>query len=68
MSYTVTLSVPNINCRHCTHTIVEETKELPGVLQVEASIEAKTATFTLQDEAALGNVKQTLEEIGYPAE
>jgi copper chaperone CopZ len=67
MSYTVILSIPNISCHHCTNTVVRETKDLPGVIKVEASVEAKTATFTLEDEPTLGNVKQTLVEIGYPA-
>jgi len=67
MSYTVTLSIPNISCHHCTNTVVRETKDLPGVLKVEASVEAKTATFTLENEPTLGNVKQTLAEIGYPS-
>ena len=67
MTSTVTLSIPNISCHHCTGTIVRETKDLPGVIKVEASVEAKTATFTLENEPALGNVKQTLAEIGYPA-
>jgi copper chaperone CopZ len=68
MSYTVTLSIPNISCHHCTKTVVQETKDLPGVINVEASVEAKTATFTVEDEAALGTVRETLVEIGYPAQ
>jgi copper chaperone CopZ len=67
MSHTVTLNIPNISCHHCTNTVVRETKDLPGVIQVEASVEAKTATFTLENERALGAVKQALVEIGYPA-
>jgi copper chaperone CopZ len=67
MSYTVTLSIPTISCHHCTGTVVRETKDLPGVVKVEASVETKTATYTLEDEQVLGAVKQTLAEIGYPA-
>jgi copper chaperone CopZ len=67
MSHTVTLNIPNISCHHCTNTVVRETKDLPGVIKVEASVEAKTATFTVEDEQALGGVKQVLAEIGYPA-
>lgn len=67
MSYTVTLSIPNISCHHCTNTVVRETKDLPGVIKVEASVEAKTATYTLENEAALGSVRQALDEIDYPA-
>ncbi len=68
MSTTVTLSIPAISCGHCVMTIKRETKELPGVLAVEGDPQAKTATFTLESEAALSVVKEALVEIGYPAE
>jgi copper chaperone len=68
MSTTVTLSIPNISCHHCTATVVRETKDLSGVIKVEADVETKTATYTLENEASLGKVKQTLVEIGYPAQ
>lgn len=67
MSTTVTLNIPAISCGHCVMTIKRETKELPGVLAVEGNPQAKTATFTLENEAALTAVKETLVEIGYPA-
>jgi copper chaperone CopZ len=67
MSTTVTLSIPAISCHHCTNTIVRETKDLPGVLKVEGNPKAKTATFTVENDAALSAVKVTLVEIGYPA-
>jgi copper chaperone len=67
MSNTVTLSIPAISCHHCTNTIVRETKELPGVVEVKADVQSKTATYTLDDEGTLGSVKQVLAEIGYPA-
>ena len=67
MSTIVTLSIPAISCGHCVMTIKRETKELPGVLAVEGDPQAKTATFTLENEAALAAVKETLVEIGYPA-
>jgi len=67
MSQTVTLSIPNISCHHCTMTIARETKDLPGVLKVEGDVAAKAATFTLENPTALAGVKQTLVEIGYPA-
>jgi len=67
MSYTVTLSIPNISCHHCTMTIARETKDLPGVITVTGYVETRTSTFTLENEAALVAVKRTLAEIGYPA-
>jgi copper chaperone CopZ len=67
MSVTVRLSIPNISCDHCTKTVVRETKDLPGVENVEADVESKSATFTLKSEADLARVKQTRAVIGYPA-
>jgi copper chaperone len=66
MSTTVTLNIPDISCGHCVATIKRETSEVPGVLAVEGDQQAKTATFTLANEAALTDVKATLVEIGYP--
>ena len=66
MSTHVTLNIPAISCGHCVMTIKRETQELPGVLAVEGSPQAKTATFTLESEAILDEVKKTLVEIGYP--
>lgn len=66
MSVTVTLNIPAISCGHCVMTIKRETGELPGVLTVEGDAQAKTATFTLENEAVLTAVKATLAEIGYP--
>ena len=40
---------------------------MPGVLTVAGDPQAKTATFTLANEAVLTDVKATLVEIGYPA-
>ncbi len=67
MSYTVTLNIPGISCHHCTHTITQETLELPGVVKVEGNVQAKTATFVLESPDALDAVKKTLVEIGYPS-
>lgn len=67
MSVTVKLTVPGISCHHCTMTITRETKEIPGVEKVDADVASKTATYVLQDESVLPEVKKTLVEIGYPA-
>lgn len=67
VSTTVTLQIPAISCGHCVMTIKRETSELPGVLAVTGDQQAKTATFTLEDDTVLAVLKETLSEIGYPA-
>ena len=67
VSYSVTLSIPAISCGRCVMKIQRVTKELPGVLTVQADSDSKTATYVLESENALDQVKQTLAEIGFPA-
>lgn len=67
MAYDVTLQIPAISCHHCVATIKRETSDVPGVLGVEADAEARTATYKLENAAALPKVKEVLAEIGYPA-
>ncbi|MBC8447713.1 MAG: heavy-metal-associated domain-containing protein [Chloroflexi bacterium] len=64
----ITLSIPNISCGHCVMGVEKGTKNLPGVIAVEASVEDKSASFTLESMEALDGVKEALAEIGYPAE
>jgi copper chaperone CopZ len=64
---TVTLSIPNINCHHCIMTIQRESGFVEGVEFVSGDIEGKTATVQVVNDEALARLKQTLNEIGYPA-
>ena len=68
MSYNVTLNIPAISCGHCVNTIKRETKDIPGVVNVDANQETKTATYVLENEDVLPKLKETLAEIGYPAQ
>lgn len=63
----VTLKVPNISCHHCIMTITRELKQLPAVRKVEGSVENKEVRVEYEGDA-LDAIKQTLAEIGYPAE
>ena len=62
---TVTYSIPNISCNHCTHTIQMEVSDLAGVQSVEASLENKQATITFDAPATEEEIKSLLAEINY---
>jgi copper chaperone CopZ len=47
-------------------TVKRETKDLPGVISVDANAESKTASFVLENDAALERVREALNEAGYP--
>jgi copper chaperone CopZ len=62
-----TFNISNITCGHCVHTIQLELKELPGVEEVIANLESKTAEVTYQPPATEDKIKALLAEIDYPA-
>ena len=63
---TVTYTIPNISCHHCTHTIETEVGELPGVKSVSADVTTQRATITFENPATEQEIKSLLEEINYP--
>jgi len=62
----VTYSVPNISCKHCTHTINMELSEIEGVSQVNADVQTRLVTVNFEDPATEQQLKDTLAEINYP--
>lgn len=63
-----TLHIPNISCGHCVKTIENELNDLTGVNVTESDISAKTVTVKWDDPATLDMIKNTLNEINYPAQ
>ena len=63
----VTYSVPNISCNHCTHTITMELSEIEGVSKVNADVQTRLVTITFDEPATEQVLKDTLAEISYPA-
>ncbi len=63
---TKTVTVPNISCDHCTHTIQMELSELAGVKQVQADVATKQVTVEWEAPATWEQIQALLEEINYP--
>ncbi len=63
---TVTYLVPNISCRHCTHTIGMELSDIEGVSKVDADVQTQLVTIEFDLPATEEILKQTLAEINYP--
>jgi copper chaperone len=61
-----TVTVPNISCDHCTHTIEMELGELPGVTKVQADKDSKNVIVSWTDPATWEKIEATLKEINYP--
>lgn len=65
---TITFSVPNISCNHCTHTITMELSDIQGVSEVDADAQTKLVKVSFEPPATEEQLLETLAEINYPAE
>jgi len=63
---TVTYTVPNISCNHCTHTISMELSEIEGVSEVDADVQSQLVKVTFEAPATEEQIINTLAEINYP--
>ncbi len=62
-----TLSIPNISCGHCLMSIKNELNEIDGIKSVEGDPENKRITIEWESPITLDKIKETLQEINYPA-
>ncbi|MEA3327503.1 MAG: heavy-metal-associated domain-containing protein [Chloroflexota bacterium] len=62
----VTFSVPDISCKHCTHTIAMELSDIPGVSKVDTDVQTRLVTVEFQEPATEQILKDTLIAINYP--
>ncbi len=63
---TRTVTIPNISCGHCTHTIESEVADLEGVTLAEASQTEKTLKVEWTEPATWETIEELLKEINYP--
>jgi len=63
---TMTISVPEIHCDHCKHSIEGALAPLPGVASARVDVEARTVTVEV-DEAVTdrGRLVAAIEDQGY---
>ncbi|MGB5747376.1 MAG: heavy-metal-associated domain-containing protein [Desulfobacterales bacterium] len=62
-----TFSIPNISCGHCVMSIKNELSELEGISSVEGNPEAKSIDVEWDAPITEDKIKETLQEINYPA-
>ena len=61
-----TVTVPNISCGHCTHTVEMELGDIAGVKNVKADIDSKQVVVEWSDPATWEQIESMLVEINYP--
>jgi copper chaperone CopZ len=61
-----TVTVPNISCGHCTHTVEMELSDISGVNSVKADIDSKQVVVEWGDPATWTQIEAMMVEINYP--
>jgi copper chaperone len=62
----MTISVPEIHCDHCKHSIEGALAPLPGVASAQVDVEARTVTVELDESLTdRGRLVAAIEDQGY---
>lgn len=64
-TFTDTFTVTGMTCGHCVASVTEELTELPGVEQVEVTLETGQVTVTSAEPLDRSAVQAAVEEAGY---
>jgi copper chaperone len=60
------LSVPDISCEHCVHTINTAVGALPGIETVQTDIPTRTVHLRYDgDQVSLQKIEEVLDDAGY---
>jgi copper chaperone len=63
---TLTISVPEIHCDHCKHSLEGALAPLPGVRAAEVDVAARTITLDVDEvQADRDQIVETIQEQGY---
>ena len=62
-----TVSVPNMSCGHCVHTIETELSELNGIKLVKANLATKSVEIEWDNPADWTQITDLLKDINFPA-
>lgn len=57
--------VPAISCQHCVNAITQEVSALPGVQQVQVSLDSKIVTVAHGDTVTAAAIVAAINEAGY---
>ena len=60
------LKVNGMTCGHCSMSVTRALKKVPGVVEADVNLAAKTATVTYDAaKASLADLKKAVEDAGY---
>ena len=63
----ITLTVDNMSCGHCSGMVQKTLAAINGISDISVDLEAKKASFSIQEEALVGQAIDAVTKAGYPA-
>ena len=63
----ITLAVDNMNCGHCSGMVQKTLEAISGISNISVDLEAKKASFSIQEEALVQQAVDAVTKAGYPA-
>lgn len=65
MSTTASYTVTGMTCGHCVASVTEEVREIPGVSDVQVTLESGAVTVTSEQPLEESQIRGAIEEAGY---
>ncbi len=63
----ITLNVDNMSCGHCSGMVQKTLEAITGISDISVNLEAKNASFSVQEETLVGQAVDAITKAGYPA-
>ena len=63
----ITLAVDNMSCGHCSGMVQKTLEAIDGISNISVDLEAKQASFSIQDKALVDQAIDAVTKAGYPA-
>ena len=57
--------VPGVSCQHCVNAITKEVTAIPGVQQVQVTLDSKTVTVAHAEQVSAEQIVAAIQEAGY---
>ena len=61
----IELKIEGMSCMHCVNTVKRALSEIDGVLEVEVSLEKRTARVKLDKEVPFETLREAVQQWGY---
>jgi len=61
----IELKIEGMSCMHCVNTVKKALSEIDGVLEVEVSLEKRTAKVKLDKEVPFETLREAVQQWGY---